>query len=423
VILVNSSALAVQLLERKSGTYSSRARSIAAGKHLSQDKRLVLLPYDDTWKRHHRAFARLFGKDKINNTYRKALDQESLFLVQGLVACSDTDQRPVDGVTALTSRFTASSVLQIAYARRALSSHDQILKNLAKVSENIALASTPGAFWVETLPFLDILPMWISPWKRRLKEAHDFEMSINGGLVADVQRRITEVDDSIFDASDTLRLDLDDIAYLAATVFEAGTETTAMTLNTFLLACICFPDFVPRARSEIDRVLSAYQILDQSVPKLSANLPSFDHMEQMPYVRAVIRETLRFTPTGSTGVAHISTSVRDDDIEYEDPNGARIRYRIPAECTVLPNIYGIHHDAALYPDPYRFRPERFLPSGLGAGQSPPINARGQRGSSSDLTAGHHAFGFGRRICPGLDLASNSLFISVSRILACLDIQP
>jgi cytochrome P450 len=455
VMLLNSSVPAVQLLERQSAEYSSRARSIAAGKYLSDNKRIVLQPYGSDWKRHHRALARLFSKEKINSVYRKAFEQESLVLVQGLASVINREVAR-ECIPDLTSRYTASSVLQISYARRATSSQDQVLEDLAKVSENIAMAFTPGAFWVESLPFLDWFPAWMCPWKQKLKAAHDFEMGINGSLVTDVQRRLREhrshgdshtheqgkiavrecCTAQLLSAQDSLSISLDDIAYLSATVFEAGTETTAMTLNTFFLACITFPDFVAHAQAEIDAALSAADLQSKnqevcfSGPATTAVLPSFEHMDQLPYVRAVIRETLRFTPTGSTGVAHTSTCATDDILDFRDggDNGDNTtrphhRYRISAGCTVLPNTYGIHHDAALYPDPYRFLPERFLPAGVATGQSPRIGARGQRGTSLDLTAGHHAFGFGRRICPGLDLASNALFISTARVLACLDMQP
>jgi cytochrome P450 len=454
VMLLNSSVLSVQLLERQSADYSSRARSIAAGDHLSENKRIVLQPYGSDWKRHHRAFARLFSKEKINSIYRKAFEQESLVLIQELASVTNKEIAR-ESIPDLTSRYTASSVLQISYARRATSSQDHVLKDLAKVSESIAMAFTPGAFWVESLPFLDWFPAWMCPWKQKLKAAHDFEMGINGGLVTDVQRRLGErrphggsdtheqgkiavrecCTAQLLSTQESLSISLDEIAYLSATVFEAGTETTAMTLNTFFLACVAFPDFVARAQTEIDAALSAAdphnenQGVHLSSPAAAAVLPSFEHMDQLPYVRAVIRETLRFTPTGSTGVAHTSTRTDDDVLECrggdddDDATRPHHRFRIPAGCTVLPNTYGIHHDAALYSDPYRFLPERFLPAGVATGQSPRIGARGQRGTSLDLTAGHHAFGFGRRICPGLDLASNALFISIARVLACLDVRP
>lgn len=60
----------------------------------------------------------------------------------------------------------------------------------------------------------------------------------------------------------------------------------------------------------------------------------------------------------------------------------------------------------MFPSPDTFRPERFL------------ETDDPRLKSFDL-----CFGFGRRICPGMHLALNSLFINISRILWAFDITP
>lgn len=68
-------------------------------------------------------------------------------------------------------------------------------------------------------------------------------------------------------------------------------------------------------------------------------------------------------------------------------------------------------DEELFPSPDDFQPERFLPETKTI--HPRINLK-----EFDLP-----FGFGRRICPGMHLALNSLFINVSRLLWAFDIKP
>lgn len=60
----------------------------------------------------------------------------------------------------------------------------------------------------------------------------------------------------------------------------------------------------------------------------------------------------------------------------------------------------------LFPDPDNFRPERFLES-----------------KDPRITTFELPFGFGRRICPGMHLARNSLFINMARLLWAFDILP
>ena len=64
------------------------------------------------------------------------------------------------------------------------------------------------------------------------------------------------------------------------------------------------------------------------------------------------------------------------------------------------------HDPVMFPDPDKFDPKRFL------------DAKDPRLVDFDLP-----FGFGRRVCPGMHLARNSLFIEIARILWGFDILP
>ena len=66
------------------------------------------------------------------------------------------------------------------------------------------------------------------------------------------------------------------------------------------------------------------------------------------------------------------------------------------------------HDPNMFPSPDTFRPERFLET----------TEPRMRGVEFDLP-----FGFGRRICVGMHLAHNSLFMCVARMLWAFSILP
>ncbi|KAJ7607921.1 cytochrome P450, partial [Roridomyces roridus] len=114
-----------------------------------------------------------------------------------------------------------------------------------------------------------------------------------------------------------------------------------------------------------------------------------------PYTTALMKEAIRWKPTAPVWIPHF-VGVED---EYRG-------YRIPAGSVVIPNIWAILHDEALYPEPYAFRPERFLINGKLDPSAP----------TSDV-----AFGYGRRFCPGQDLSLSILWITMASILATFDI--
>lgn len=442
-VLINSLSTNEGVLKSLIASCASRRPSIPAGKYLSRGKRIVLQPYGPAWILHRRVFTSLLTKYKISSRWTKALRHEAMVMVGRIAELGATSRSPPD-TTVLdeVSRFTASSVLQITYARRAETPDDPILRDLQVVSQNIASAFTPGKYWVEDFPLLDIFPTFISPWKRKLNADHRFEMDLFERLLHGVEAGLDgsqgeggsnhcklheQAGGSVIApdqcaAADLLRskqfqLDRESIAYLAAGIFEAGTETTAMTLNTFILAAACYPEMTRRAQAEIDDYMSSKDRCEELVP-------TFADLQQLPYLGAVVKEALRLTPTGSSGVGHTPTKMEPYFLDLDfDGVGGTDKLTIPSGATVLANTYGLHHDHDRYPDPWRFDPGRWI-APVASDEEPP--SRGENcstsGHSLDYTHANFAFGFGRRICPGSSLASHSLSMAIALLLLCFHFE-
>lgn len=178
-------------------------------------------------------------------------------------------------------------------------------------------------------------------------------------------------------------------AYVVGTMFEAGSGTTAAALQTLLLALTVFADVSELANEELDRVCGD-------------RIPTFDDFNDLPYIQAVVKETLRWRPVTAGGFPHLL--IKDDTY-----NG----YHLPAGTVVIPNSWAIHLDPERYPDPDRFHPSRFLDSSFPTGPQPGADLNT---SDTSVGRGHWAFGFGRRACPGQHIADRSLFIAAARIL-------
>lgn len=83
-----------------------------------------------------------------------------------------------------------------------------------------------------------------------------------------------------------------EIAYTCSTPFGAGVETSSGTLLSFFLACAHAGEtFIPKAQEELDRVVG------------KDRLPTFEDFQDLPYVRAVVNETLRWRPIAVLGVS------------------------------------------------------------------------------------------------------------------------
>jgi len=74
------------------------------------------------------------------------------------------------------------------------------------------------------------------------------------------------------------------LAYTAGTVLEAGSDTTASTMQSFILFMISHPDVMRKVRDELDRAVG------------SDRMPTFEDEPNLPYLVACIKETLRRRP-------------------------------------------------------------------------------------------------------------------------------
>lgn len=151
-----------------------------------------------------------------------------------------------------------------------------------------------------------------------------------------------------------------------ATVTGAGYETTANALRLTLFHTYTNRTILQRLRQEL--ASAARDCPSEPIP-LKA-------LEQLPYLTAVLTEGLRLSPAIGTRAARVA----DRDLFYR---GRRIPAGTPVGMTTLL----MHTDPALYPDPMRFDPGRWL---------------ARAGSDeSDKTVPYAPFSRGTRICLGM----------------------
>ena len=175
-------------------------------------------------------------------------------------------------------------------------------------------------------------------------------------------------------------------------MIEAGSETTSSTFNSAIKYLARYPEAQKSAHEELSRVIG------------DSRSPTFDDEADLPYIRAMVKETLRIRPVANIGSPHYTTS----DLTYKD-------FFIPKGTVVSINQYAIHYDAGRYEDAAVFRPERYL--------NHPLKAGAYAGHRDPYVRDHFAFGAGRRICPGMHLAENSLFILLAKVLWAFEIRP
>ncbi len=153
-----------------------------------------------------------------------------------------------------------------------------------------------------------------------------------------------------------------------------------------------FPDAQARANDEVTRILG------------DTRLATLSDEAQMPYIRAVIKEILRMCPVATTGLRRQAGA----DVHYQDKI-------IPAGTILLANINALHWDPDRFPDPFVFRPDRYLQH--------PHRSAAYANAADVHQRDHFTFGAGRRICPGIHLAENGLFLAVANLIWAFEFRP
>ncbi|KAJ7635523.1 fatty acid hydroxylase [Mycena polygramma] len=164
----------------------------------------------------------------------------------------------------------------------------------------------------------------------------------------------------------------------------AGHETSSGMLTFAIYHLLRTPAALRKVRAEIDQLLG-----DRPA--------SVDDLSNMPYLTAVMRETLRLSPTAAKrGV----TPIQDTTI-----GGGK--YFVKAGTTILVHVWNMHRDPAVWgEDAEEFRPERLLD---GKFEALPPNA-------------WQPFGFGMRGCIGRAFAWQEVTLVLATVLQRFDLS-
>ncbi|XP_071631200.1 cytochrome P450 9e2-like [Temnothorax longispinosus] len=138
--------------------------------------------------------------------------------------------------------------------------------------------------------------------------------------------------------------DIDEMTAQAFSFFLAGFETTstAMCFMTHVLATN--PDVQSKLREEIDNVL-----------RQTNGKPTYEAINHMKYLDAVVNETLRLYPL----VSFLDRiCVKETELPPATSDGEPITMK-PGDCIWFP-VFCLHRDPKYYPQPDKFDPERFL---------------------------------------------------------------
>ncbi|KAI5888586.1 cytochrome P450 [Schizophyllum commune H4-8] len=383
------------LLESRGHIYSDRPPAVMAGELVGWARGLGYTngPPNPRFREFRKLFHQFMGpRACVTPEFAGMQERETLRLLQKLL---DSPKDFYDHCRTSTS----STILLMSYGYSTASDDPlQLVKIAEDAMDGFSRASEPG-WLVDSVPILKYVPAWFPgasfqraarAMRRELDRLYDVPLAFVKGEMARGTAKPSFLSSNLETKGEQGASEQEDLLKAAAgSLYSGGAETTPSALTSFILAMVLHPEIQSRAQAEVDAVCLAH-----------GRMPQVADRSSLPYVNAIVKEVWRWNPSVPLGLPHMANA---DDV-YRG-------WRVEKGTVVWANIWSILHDETVSPDPFAFRPERYL------GKDPTL----QSAAEDPNEVVQVAFGVGRRICPGMYLGDQAVFIAICNILFAFDI--
>ncbi|KAG1728771.1 cytochrome P450 [Suillus lakei] len=364
IIVIGSVEATTAIMEAEGRSLVDRPPSIAAGEMLSNGMRIVMARSGERFRRLRKA-VHTHLQPKAAEEYKDMQHDNARKFILDILNDPKHHQKHA-------ARYSASVILRVTYGKSTPTAYtDPEVVRIYKVLDHFELVMRPGAYLVDRVPLLRYLP----GYGKQLTEWHNEELSLYRHQLGRVKSEIEQnkagpsFTKTLLEHTEDHQLAADEMAYLAGTLFGAGSDTTAVGITIAIMAAACHPLAQAKVHEELDMIIGSDR--DSS---------------SLPQLHAFMLEALRWRPIIPIGFPHRATR----DIIWQG-------YCIPEGAAVYGCHWAICRDPIAFPDPDKFDPQRWLDS--------------EGRIKDDMKS--FTFGFGRRVCPGRHLAENSMYIGLA----------
>ncbi|EUC65529.1 cytochrome P450 family protein [Rhizoctonia solani AG-3 Rhs1AP] len=387
LVILNTREAAFELLECRSYKYSDRPRLVMANELVGWGNSLATMGHGERHKRMRKLFHEGMSA-KAMDKLGYMLENETVKFIHNLLESPEKLQSHA-------RQATNATVFKVTYGYNVKDGYDPILAKAEETVDMFSYVTLPGTWLVDSFPSLKHVP-WApfkskaQEWQKLVHEFRDMPADFTMGQMAEGKHEPSLMSNWFERAEEQPegRTEEDDlfIKWAGASIYGGATDTTISAFLTFFLAMIYYPGAQKIAQAEIDQLVG------------SGCLPKLNDRDSLPYAEALYKEVLRWQPVAPFAIPH---RLGPEDDTYQG-------MRIPAGCVVIPNIWGMSRDPTIYHDPETFKPERFIDTAS---------------HEAELDPQSFVFGFGRRRCPGIQLAQASVWLAIVTVLSVFDISP
>lgn len=353
------------------GKYRHMADAMVKAEHQAKRKKL----------------AHVFAQKTIANLEPVICDTISIFLAQ--IHRAAVENRPIN-MRRYLNFFTIDVFSRLLYGEslNCLERGDDTVDAETpegKVYKVLFIKSLHNATVINTILGMEagvlFLTRWLFSWHPYKKAGADYDNIIYHNTTK--RLRNTDAKGDIFSSlltnnkGEPIGMPLGEILAEASVMMNAGTDTTTAALTNTLYLLHKHPMALAKLREELDKKLGPVE------------RPSYEVVSQLPYLRAVVEESLRIRPASSMGLPRVV------------PKGGRMvagRF-IQEDVTVSVPTYSLLRDPEAFEEPDKFNPDRWI-----------------TGDKEKMNKVHLPFSTGPRACIGRNIAYFEQLLLISTLV-------
>ncbi|XP_057780753.1 6,7,8-trihydroxycoumarin synthase-like [Salvia miltiorrhiza] len=382
LVVISSAEAVKEIMKSHDAVFSSRPALVTFKKLPYKGRDIGFSPYNDAWRELRKiSTIHLFSTKQVQS-FRPIFKDELSKMMEKIAR--DAASSAATDLSETMMSFATNAISRAAFGRRL---GDEGYGKTRFFDIFHGEKPLLGGFFVEDyLPWLrwiDSLSGMGAKLDKNISSLHSFcdeliEEHMNPdrpesmeGDVIDILLRIKR--------EGSFHLTLDHIKGLLVDIIIGGSDTTAASLVWALTALMKKPSSMKKVQAEVRQLAGKKEMIDE------------EDIEKLPYLRAVVKETMRLFPPAPLLLPRETT-------KKCSING----YEIEGGSMVYINAWAIARDPATWENADEFLPERFL-------SADHLDVRGQNPEVIP-------FGFGRRGCPGIGIAMSEIELALANVL-------
>ncbi|KAM7519640.1 hypothetical protein LguiB_018602 [Lonicera macranthoides] len=381
-LIVSSAKMAKEVMKTHDLVFCSRPGLLGLQKLSYKGLDVAMSPYNDSWRELKKIVTLHLLSSKRVQSFRPIREEEVSRMIAKVSQLAASSK--LVNLSEMITTLTSSTICRVAFGKRFDEGYEGSKFHNLLIEWQVVAAKFYFSDHFPLIGWMDNVTGLCARLDKLFREMDlVYQELIDDHL--DPKRKNSSQEDLIDillglreEQSSSVDFSFDHIKAVLMNMLLGGTDTSSATVVWAMTELMKNPSLMKKAQEEVRKLIGEKGRVDE------------DDLQKLPYLEAVVKETLRFHPA-------VPLLVPRETMQSCVVDG----YEIRPETLVYVNAYAIGRDPECWEDPEKFFPERFLNS--------TIDYKG-------LDFEFIPFGAGRRKCPGISMGVTIVQLALSSLL-------